>query len=123
MLSGCGANIASTTTCVATATAEDVNGNTVTNDNNPVTFNQTNTGGGSVTGLTGTANFTNGVANVTLTGNKAGSVTIDAVGDSFTSGTVTFTVTPGPANKVILTGCSSTIASNANCVATATLGM
>ncbi|MGC1238378.1 MAG: invasin domain 3-containing protein, partial [Acidimicrobiales bacterium] len=122
VLSGCGANIASTTTCVATATLEDANGNTVTSYNGGVTFNQTNAGGGSVTGLTGTTVFTNGVANATLTGNKAGSVTLDAVGDGFTSGSVTFIVTPGPANKVILTGCSSTIASNATCVATATLG-
>ena len=61
-----------------------MNGNTVTTYNGAVTFNQTNTGGGSVTGpLTGTTTFTSGVANVTLTGNKVGSVTIDAVGDGF----------------------------------------
>ena len=94
MISGCPSSIASTTTCVATATLEDVNGNTVTNYNGAVAFNQT-AGTGSVTGLTGTTIFTNGVANVTLTGNKAGSVTVDAVGDSFISGGLTFSVTFG----------------------------
>ncbi len=121
VLSGCSSGVASTGTCVATATLEDLNGATVTNYNGAIAFNQTNTGGGSVTGLTGTTTFTNGVANVTLTGNKAGTVVLDAVGDSFTSNSLTFSVVPGPATKIVLSGCSSNIASTTTCVATATL--
>ena len=102
-LSGCSAPLPSATGCVATATLEDSNGNTVTTYNSAVTFNQTNTGAGSVTGLTGTTSFTNGVANVTLSGNKVGTVVIDAVGDGFTSPSDTFSVTPGVANKLVIT--------------------
>jgi hypothetical protein len=120
VLSGCTTSIASTATCVATATLEDQNNNTVSSYNGAVAFNQTNTGG-SVTGLTDTTTFTNGVANVTLTGVQAGSVVIDAVGDGFTSNSQTFSVTFGSATQVVLSGCGSDIASNATCVATATL--
>jgi adhesin/invasin len=120
VLSGCSSNIASGSTCTATATLEDANSNTITTYGGTVAFNQT-TGTGSVTGLTGTTTFTNGVASVTLTGNKAGTVTIDAVGDAITSNAVSFSVTVGTPTKVVLSGCSSNIASGSTCIATATL--
>ncbi len=101
-LTGCSSSIASGATCVATAALKDAFGNVETANNTAVSFAET-AGSGSVTGLAGVTNFTNGVANVTLTGNLVGSVTIDATGDTFTSNTVTFSVTPGSASKVVFT--------------------
>jgi type II secretory pathway pseudopilin PulG len=119
VLSGCSSNIALGATCTATATLEDVNGNTVISYNGNVAFSQTS-GAGSVTGLGIVTSFTNGVASAALTGSQAGPVTIDAVGDTFTSNSVTFSVTSAPTH-VVLSGCSSSIASGATCTATATL--
>ena len=102
VLSGnCSGNIVSGSGCVATATIEDANGNTV-NYGGGAAFNQTNTGGGLASPLTGT--FSGGVANVTITGIKVGLVTLNAVGDGFTSSTTTsFTVTAGLPTQLAIT--------------------
>jgi hypothetical protein len=101
-LTGCSSGVASGATCVATATLKDANGNVESGNSTGVSFTKT-TGSGSVNGLTGVTSFTNGVANVTLTGNLVGSVTIEATGDTFTSNLDTFNVTPGSAAKVVFT--------------------
>src|SRR3989475_11885909 len=70
-------SVASGATKTLTAAVEDANNNVNTTDNaTVVTFAQT-AGAGSVTGL-GTATASSGVASITVTGQTAGSVTIQA---------------------------------------------
>ena len=102
LTSTCTPSVVSGSTCTATATLEDALNNTV-NNSGTVTFSQTNTPGGTVNGLTGVTNFTNGVAAPTLTGIKVGTVSIDAVGGTFTSGIITFSVTVGAPSQLVIT--------------------
>ena len=116
-MTGCSSNIASGASCTLTATAEDAAGNTVTGDEGSVTF--ANSGGGTVTGL-GTTNFVNGVATETATGVLVGTIAVTANDGTFTSNEIDFSVTPGAVASIVLTGCSSNIASGASCTLTAT---
>jgi hypothetical protein len=88
VLSGCASPITSGgATCVATATLEDASGNTV-NDSSTVTFAE---GGSDVGSITfGSVTDTAGVYTVTVTGVRAGavSITADDTTDSITSNTV-----------------------------------
>src|SRR5439155_1583177 len=77
-------------------TVQDAGGNTVTSNNSSVVVFTQSAGAGSVTGLaTGTAS--SGIASLTVTGNIAGSVTIQAAkqGGGLATATSTFTVTAG----------------------------
>jgi type II secretory pathway pseudopilin PulG len=94
VLGGCSPNIVLFTTCTATATVEDANGNTVTTDNPSVTFTQTS-GSGAVTGLS-TVSASGGVASDTLTGSALGSVILEGTGGSFTPSTLTITIVGFP---------------------------
>ncbi len=114
VLSGSAANLASGTTRTFTATIEDAAGNTVTSgpdSTDSITFSQT-TGAGSVTGLT-TVAASGGVATDTVTGNVAGSVTLQASGtvngSAKNSNTLTFSVTFGSATQIVLSGGSSLV--------------
>src|SRR5437868_2339990 len=95
-LSGSTANLTAGTTRTLTATIQDSAGNTITTGADStlsVTFAKT-TGTGSVT-VVGSVNAVAGVANITITGATAGSVTIGASGGSLAAGTgnpITFTV-------------------------------
>src|SRR4029077_10947863 len=93
--------VASASTKTLTAAVEDIGGNLETGDNSTVvTFSQT-AGAGSVTGL-GNATASSGVASLTVTGNAAGSVTVQAAKTGLTSDTSTFTVNPGPLDHFTL---------------------
>jgi hypothetical protein len=94
-----------------TATIEDAQGNPVTTGpdaTDSITFAQTNTGtgAGSVTGL-GSATASAGVATKTITGNQAGSVSLQASttlnATATRSNTLTDTVVAGPASKLLFT--------------------
>ena len=103
VLSGATTNLTQGATRQFTATAKDAFGNTDPNYTATVTFAQTG-GSGTVTGL-GTSTAAAGVATKTVTGNHAGSVTLQAssTSPSFTSNTLTFTV-DNVAPTVTLTG-------------------
>src|SRR4029077_8911488 len=76
-----------------------------TGDNSTVvTFSQT-AGAGSVTGL-GNATASSGVASLTVTGNAAGSVTVQAAKTGLASDTSTFTVNPGALDHFVFSAAS-----------------
>src|SRR5205823_1593924 len=87
-----------------TAAVEDANNNVVTSDNSTVVVFSQTAGAGSVTGL-GNATASSGVASLPVTGQTAGSVTIQAAkqGGGLTTDTSTFSVTPGAATKLVFT--------------------
>ena len=97
VLSGCSSNISWNTSCVATATIEDVSNNVEVADNSSVNFVQTNSGSGSgaVSGL-GSGAAVRGVASTTLKGTLPGTITIDATDltDGLTSSSQSFSVIP-----------------------------
>lgn len=120
VLSGLSSSLSSGSTRLLTATIEDAAGNTRTADNTTtVTFSKT-TGAGTVTGL-GPDQVSGGVAQVTVTGVLAGSLTIHATGATFTSNTLTFTVVPGAATQIALTGLTTNLGSGSTRALTATL--
>src|ERR1035437_9463425 len=100
VLSGATTNLASGSPRTLTATIEDAGGNTVTSGGSSslqVTFTQA-AGAGSVAGLA-SATAAAGIANLSVTGNGGGSITLgaSAVGPG-TSNTLTFTITAPPQN-------------------------
>ncbi len=114
VLSGSTTSLASGTTRTFTATIEDAAGNTVTSgpdSTDSITFSKT-TGAGTVSGLT-TVAASGGVATDTVTGNVAGSVTLQASGtvngSAKNSNTLTFSVTFGSATQIVLSGGSSLV--------------
>jgi adhesin/invasin len=87
-------DLASGATRTLRAEVRDGAGNLVTTDEDrTVTFAQT-AGDGTVTGL-GTATTAGGIAELEVTGEEAGAVTIEATAPDLTAGTTTFTVTVG----------------------------
>jgi adhesin/invasin len=106
------AALASGTTRTLTAEVRDGAGNLVTGDaGRIVTFAQT-TGDGTVTGL-GTATTTGGIAELDVTGEEAGAVTIGATAPDLTAGTTTFTVSVGAASQLVFTSSEAALASGA----------
>ncbi len=91
VLTGCSAAITWPNTCLATAVAEDIEGNTETSYNSAITFSQVSSTGGTVSGL-GPVTAVAGNASDTLTTTNVGTLTIAATGDGFTSNPVTITI-------------------------------
>src|SRR5439155_2762462 len=92
--------------------SEDANNNVVTSDNSTVVVFSQTAGAGSVTGL-GNATASSGVASLTVTGQTAGSVTIQAAkqGGGLSTDSSTFSVTPGTATKLVFTSGTASVAS------------
>ncbi|MES1247893.1 MAG: invasin domain 3-containing protein, partial [Actinomycetota bacterium] len=82
-------NLASGATRTLTAEIRDANDNVETSDNSTVVTFAKTSGAGTVTGL-GTATAANGIASLTVTGNVAGAISIDATSGSLTSGSTSF---------------------------------
>src|SRR5205823_2743800 len=93
----------------------------VTSDSSTVVFSQS-AGAGSVTGL-GTATASSGVVSLSVTGNVAASVTIQAAkqGGGLATATSTFTVTAGPISTATSTIGASPSSITANGSSTTTL--
>jgi hypothetical protein len=113
VLSGSTESLVSGSGRTYTATIEDAAGNTVTGGpdaTDGVTFSKT-AGSGSVNGLA-TMAASEGVARDTVTGNKAGSVTIGASaivnGEAASSNTLSFEVVAGPLSKFVLSAATTT---------------
>ena len=108
-------------TRIFSASIVDQYGNVRTGDNSTVvTFAQT-AGTGSVTGL-GTATASSGVANKTVTGAIAGTVSLQATSGSLTDSNVrSFQVAAGAATQIVLSGSISDLASGGTRQFTATL--
>jgi hypothetical protein len=106
---------------VATATIQDVYGNTVVDATNTVTFTQTAVSGGTLGGVpSGAQPPTGGVVSATLTGNHDGVLTLGVSSDiGLASKAVTVTGDAGPAT-ITLTGGGS-LAAGASTTLTATL--
>ena len=103
-----GTSFASGATDTLTATIEDAAGNPVTtgpDSTDSITFSQPS-GAGSVTGL-GSKAATAGVASITITGNQAGAVNLQAAGTinsaATSSNTLNDTVIPGTASQLVFT--------------------
>src|SRR5207244_11714464 len=81
-----------------TAAVEDANNNVVTTDSSTVVVFSQTAGAGSVTGL-GNATASSGVASLTVNGQTAGSVTVQAAKQcgGLTTDSTNFSVTPGTA--------------------------
>lgn len=77
---------------------QDDSNTLITSATNAVAFAKT-AGDGTVTGLT-TVNAVNGVATLTVTGDVAGSITIEATSTGLTADNTTFTVIAGAPNKL-----------------------
>ncbi|MES1248353.1 MAG: invasin domain 3-containing protein, partial [Actinomycetota bacterium] len=89
-----------------------------TGDNSTtVTFAKTS-GAGTVTGLR-SATVANGVASLTVTGDVAGAITIDASVSGLTGDSTAFTVVPGAATKIVVTSGTADLASGATRTLTA----
>jgi len=110
-LSGATGNLASGITRQLTATIQDSSGNTITSgpaSTSSVTFAKT-TGTGDVSGLA-SVNAVAGVANITVTGTTAGSVTIAASVGGLAAGTgnpITFNVVTGALDHFAISTISS----------------
>ncbi len=103
-------NLASGGTRDITAEIRDANGNLETGDNSTsVDFTKT-LGAGTVTGLT-TATAANGIATDTVTGDLAGSITLQAHATGLTNDTTTFTIVPGAADHLTITSATTNLAS------------
>ena len=125
-LTGAVTDLASGSTRQFTATLQDVHGNTVTDATNAVVFSAYN-GGGSVTGLT-TVSAVAGIARVTVTGEAAGlveveaKVTIPGTPDVvIASNDRDFTVVPGAANRLTLAGDTTNLTAGTSRTLTATV--
>src|SRR5205085_575157 len=107
-------SVSSGSTKTLTAAVEDANNNVVTSDSSTVVVFSQTAGAGSVTGL-GNAMASAGVASLTVTGQTAGSVTVQAAkqGGGFTTDNSTFTVTPGTATKLAFTSGTASVVSGA----------
>ena len=88
-----------------TATVRDADGDPVPGQ--VVTFSQSG-GGGSVTGLRSDTTDSSGVATAAVTGEEAGSVTVDA-GVASLDDTMSFAVVPGALDRIALTPGSASI--------------
>ena len=98
-LTGSTANLTSGATRVLTATLRDAAGNTVLSDSSTVVAFAKQSGAGTVSG-TGSATASNGVATKTITGQLAGSVTMEATAAGLTTGTLgAFSVVHGAATR------------------------
>ena len=113
-------------TRVLTATLQDLNGNTITSDSSTqITFS--NQGGtGTVTGLnsgTTTAIASSGVATITVTGNKVGTINPRATAPNAVFGALTpfSVVADSTIASIILSGSSATLTSGSSRVLTASL--
>ena len=91
VLSGCSATITWPNSCVASAVAEDVDGNHETSYSSAIIFSQLSSTGGTVSGL-GSVTAVAGAASDTLTATNVGTLTIGASGDGFSSAPVTITI-------------------------------
>ncbi|MDQ3178645.1 MAG: Ig-like domain-containing protein, partial [Actinomycetota bacterium] len=123
VLTGAVTDLTSGANRVLTATLKDAAGNTVSSDNSTVVaFAQASgTGTGTVSG-TGNDTAVAGVATKTITGQLAGSVTMEATTAGLTTGTLgAFTVVHGAATQISLTGATSNLTSGATRVLTATI--
>jgi hypothetical protein len=92
--SSCSPSILYQGTCAPSATYEDAYGNTATTDNATITFQNSGTGGSSVSATAPTQTL--GVASETLTGTGIGTISVYATGGGFTSTTGTFIVNKAP---------------------------
>ena len=99
-----GADLASGSPRIVTATVTDSHGNGVAGET--VVFSQS--GAGTVSGLTSPVTNSSGVATDTVTGVLAGSVTVTGTDGSLTDG-ATFPVTAGPLNHIVVAPALSTI--------------
>ncbi len=106
-------NLAAGADRTLTIEVRDAAGNLVTDDNTTsVTFAKTS-GAGTVTGL-GAATASNGVAEVTVTGQAAGSITIGAAAAGLTADTITFSIVPATdPTQIVITSSTSDLASGA----------
>jgi hypothetical protein len=114
-------SVAAGTTFSVIVNEEDQFNNIETGDS---TTTLTLTAGGGFACITPPAHVTAGVAtfsNCSFMTASASPYTVTAASAGITSVLATTTVTPGTPTSIVLTGCSSSIASNATCVATATL--
>ena len=120
-VTGSTANLTSGATRLLTATLRDAAGNTVLSDSSTVIAFAKQSGAGTVSG-TGNATVSNGVATKTITGQLAGSVTMEATASGLTTGTLgAFSVVHGAATQIGLTGSTADLASGATRVLTATV--
>ncbi len=116
-------NLTSGATRVITATIEDTNGNTVTNDNSTsVTFSQT-AGTGTISGAGGAVTASSGIATKTVTGVLAGTITVGATSSPVLTPvtTASFTVVFGAATQVVVSSAVGNLTSGATRVITATI--
>ena len=102
VLTGCSATITWPNSCVASAVAEDVDGNVETAYNAAITFSQFSSTGGAVSGL-GPVTAVAGGASDTLTSTNVGTLSIVATGDGFTSSPVTITIVGAPQSVAFYT--------------------
>ena len=120
-LSGAATDLTSGATRVLTATLRDAAGNTVVSDNSTVIAFAKQSGTGTVGG-TGNATASGGIASKTVTGDLAGSVTMEATSAGLTAGTLgAFSVVHGTATQIALTGSTADLASGAARLLTATI--
>jgi hypothetical protein len=122
VLSGSTASLVAGSTRTLTATIEDANGNTVTSATTAVGFSLTNPAPGSVSFAAPSAT-SGGVATDVVTGNLAGSVSLQASASGVTnSNLIVFTITPGSVSRLgftssAISGTASTSATNSFTVA------
>ena len=103
-VTGSTANLTSGATRLLTATLRDAAGNTVLSDSSTAIAFAKQSGVGTVSG-TGNATVSNGVATKTITGQLAGSVTMEATAPGLTTGTFgAFSVVHGAATQIALDG-------------------
>lgn len=111
--------VAAGATVTLTATVQDVNGNTVTDSTATVTFTKSS-GTGTLGGLT-SVTAVHGIASITLTGNLAGPLVVQAAATGLTAATRTVTVTGySTASKLALSG-TQTVAAGAEVTWTVTV--
>ena len=107
------AGVASGATKTLTVEIRDAADNLVNSDNSTVVNFAQTSGTGSVTGL-GNATASGGIAQVTVTGASAGSVSVQATASGLTSATSAFSVTPGAASKLVFTSSTAGVTSGSN---------
>ncbi len=93
-----------------TVEVRDANNNKVTTDNGRTITFAKQSGTGTVTGL-GTATTSSGGASKSVTGQTAGSITIEATATGLTTGTTTFTIVAGSADHLTFTSSTTDLTS------------
>src|SRR4029079_2552765 len=104
------ASVTSGSTKTLSAEVRDAAGNVETGDNSTVVTFAKTSGAGTVTGL-GTATASSGVAQLTVTGQTAGALTVTASKSGLSSDSSTFSVTVGAADHLTFTSSSTSVAS------------